>query len=211
MTDNTAQKPIAALIYDFDKTLSPRDQQEYSFIPGINMEPEDFWNSCREAQLKHGMDSVLAYMLMMLEKSRGTGLLTRASLEKLGKSVEFFPGVEDWFGRINLIGEENGVTVEHYIISSGLKEIIGGSRIAGEFKAVFAASFFYGEDGLENRISICIFKGFPCGNNTCGGSGILYNVPEQRAAECPRRFLIYIDFYSFIKIFNKDGCCLTSV
>ena len=148
MTDNTAQKPIAALIYDFDKTLSPRDQQEYSFIPGINMEPEDFWNSCREAQLKHGMDSVLAYMLMMLEKSRGTGLLTRASLEKLGKSVEFFPGVEDWFGRINLIGEENGVTVEHYIISSGLKEIIGGSRIAGEFKAVFAASFVYGEDGL---------------------------------------------------------------
>lgn len=148
MIDNQAvRKPIAALIYDFDKTLCPRDQQEYSFIPRLNMEADDFWNSCREAQLQHGMDSVLAYMLMMLEKSRNTDLLTRQSLEALGQSVEFFPGVESWFKRINRIGEDNGVTVEHYIISSGLKEIIGGSRIASEFKAVFAASFVYGGDG----------------------------------------------------------------
>ncbi|MBQ6646716.1 MAG: haloacid dehalogenase-like hydrolase [Clostridia bacterium] len=148
MAENMARKPIAALIYDFDKTLSPRDQQEYGFIPGLNMEPDVFWNGCRETQLANGMDSVLAYMMMMLDKSRGTRLLTRESLEGLGKSVEFFPGVESWFGRINRIGEQNGVQVEHYIISSGLKEIIGGSRIAKEFKAVFAASFVYDESGL---------------------------------------------------------------
>ena len=144
----SSERPIAALIYDFDKTLCPKDQQEYSFIPGIKMQPEAFWDSCREQQLKNGMDSVLAYMMQMLTQSRGTRLLTRDSLEKLGQAVEFFPGVEGWFSRINKIGLENGVTVEHYIISSGLKEIIGGSRIAGEFKAVFAASFVYGEDGL---------------------------------------------------------------
>ncbi len=148
MAENqTARSPIAALIYDFDKTLSPRDQQEYSFIPRLNMEAKAFWDSCREAQLEHGMDSVLAYMLMMLEKGKDSGLLTRESLAALGQSVEFFPGVESWFQRINRIGVQNGVTVEHYIISSGLKEIIGGSRIAGEFKAVFAASFVYDADG----------------------------------------------------------------
>ena len=141
-------KPIAALIYDFDKTLSPKDMQEYSFLPGIRMKPEDFWNECREVQTENHMDSVLAYMLMMKRKSAGTRLLTRESLEKLGEEVEFFPGVETWFDRINKIGEDMGVQVEHYIISSGLKEIIQGSRIAKAFKAVFAASFVYGEDGL---------------------------------------------------------------
>ena len=141
-------KPIAALIYDFDKTLSPRDQQEYSFLPGLNVEPDVFWGECRKIQEEQGMDGVLAYMLMMKKRSEGTKLLTRESLMNLGAAVEFFPGVETWFDRINKIGEDAGVQVEHYIISSGLKEIIGGSRIAKAFKAVFAASFVYGEDGI---------------------------------------------------------------
>lgn len=140
--------PIAALIYDFDKTLSPRDMQEYSFLPGIGMQPEAFWGECRDVQLESGMDSVHAYMLMMKRRSAGTNLLTRKSLEGLGREVEFFPGVETWFDRINEIGRKAGVQVEHYIISSGLREIIEGSRIARAFKAVFAASFVYGEDGL---------------------------------------------------------------
>ena len=140
--------PVAALIYDFDKTLSPRDQQEYSFLPGLNIDPASFWGECRQLQLKHGMDSVLAYMLNMKLRSSGTRLLTREGLEKLGEAVEFFPGVESWFGRVNGIGLEHGLKVEHYIISSGLKEIIGGSKIAKEFTAVFAASFVYGEDGI---------------------------------------------------------------
>ena len=140
--------PVAALIYDFDKTLSPRDMQEYSFLPGINVEPDVFWAECREVQLKYNMDSVLAYMLMMKRRSAGTRMLTRESLNRLGTEVAFFPGVETWFDRVNRIGAELGVEVEHYIISSGLREIIEGSRIAGAFKAIFAASFVYGDDGL---------------------------------------------------------------
>ena len=139
--------PIAALIYDFDKTLSPKDMQEYSFIPGINFKAEDFWAECRRVQLESGMDSVLAYMYVMHRETAGTRMLTRDSLMALGEAVEFFPGVEGWFGRINRMGEELGVSVEHYIISSGLREIIDGSRIAGEFKAVFAGGFVYGADG----------------------------------------------------------------
>lgn len=139
--------PIAALIYDFDKTLSPRDMQEYSFLPGINVEPDVFWGECRDVQMEQHMDSVLAYMLMMKRHSEGTRLLTRESLNRLGAEVEFFPGVETWFERVNAIGANCGVHVEHYIISSGLREIIEGSRIARAFKAVFAASFAYGPDG----------------------------------------------------------------
>lgn len=150
------KRPIAALIYDFDKTLSPRDMQEYSFLPGINVEPDVFWGECREVQLKHNMDSVLAYMLMMKRRSAGTRMLTRESLGRLGAEVEFFPGVETWFDRVNAIGEKFGVTVEHYILSSGLKEIIEGSRIAKAFKAVFAASFVYGDDGLAEWPSTAV-------------------------------------------------------
>ncbi len=145
---NAPRRPIAALIYDFDKTLSPKDMQEYSFLPGINVEPAAFWRECRVVQLQQNMDSVLAYMLMMKRRSAGTRLLTRESLERLGAEVEFFPGVETWFDRVNKIGDGMGVSVEHYIISSGLREIIEGSRIARYFKAVFAASFAYGDDGI---------------------------------------------------------------
>lgn len=140
-------RPIVALIYDFDKTLSPKDMQEYGYLPGIGMEPDPFWNLCAEFAKKNQTDSVLTYMYMMKKMARGSLDLSREKLQELGRDVEFFPGVESWFDRINRIGEENGVCVEHYIISSGLMEIIQGSAIGGKFKAIFAASFCYDEDG----------------------------------------------------------------
>ena len=137
--------PIVALMYDFDKTLSPRDMEEYSFIPGIGMEPDEFWSLCNEFSRKHQMDGTLTYMYLMQKLARGRLDLTREAMARQGEAVEFFPGVEEWFGRINRIGREAGVVVEHYIISSGLTEIIRGSAIGKYFKAVFAASFLYDE------------------------------------------------------------------
>ncbi len=139
-------KTIVALIYDFDKTLSPRDMQEYGFMPGIGIEPAEFWGKCREFALKHQTDGILAYMCMMQQMARGRLDLTRGMLKSLGETVEFFPGVETWFKRVNDIGASMGLQVEHYIISSGLTEIIEGSRIGPEFKAIFAASFCYDEE-----------------------------------------------------------------
>ena len=137
--------PIVALIYDFDKTLSPRDMEEYSFMPGIGVEPDDFWSLCAEFSRKHQMDGILTYMYLMQKMAKGRMELTREAMRKLGEAVEFFPGVETWFDRINGIGRACGVDVEHYIISSGLTEIIRGSAIGDKFKAVCAASFLYDE------------------------------------------------------------------
>lgn len=139
--------PIAALVYDYDHTLSPRDMQEFSFLPGLGVEPEAFWASCRDAALEHQLDGVLAYMYRMRQVAQGRLRLTRQALMDQGKNIEFFPGVEDWFHRINQLGCQAGVEVEHYIISSGLQEIIEGSRIAKHFKAVFAASYVYDQNG----------------------------------------------------------------
>ena len=141
-------RPIVALIYDFDKTLSPKDMQEYTFLPGINVEPSAFWGACQKFTQENQMDGVLTYLYLMQRMAKGNMRLTREALHELGKGVEFFPGVEDWFGRIREIGKTLDVDVEHYIISSGQTEIIEGSRIGHEFKAIFAASFYYDESGL---------------------------------------------------------------
>lgn len=141
------EKPIAALIYDFDKTLSPKDMQEYGYLPGIGMEPDPFWALCAEFQQENQTDNVLTYMYMMKKMAGETVDLSRDTLRSMGRDIEFFPGVETWFDRINRIGEACGVAVEHYIISTGLTEIIEGSRIGGKFRAIYASSFCYDESG----------------------------------------------------------------
>ena len=141
-------RPIVALIYDFDKTLCPKDMQEYTVLPDINIQPGDFWGACAEFTRENQMDGVLTYLYLMQKMARGSMRLTREALREMGKKVEFFPGVLDWFSRIREIGDQLDVDVEHYIISSGQTEIIEGSRIGHEFKAIFAASFYYDESGL---------------------------------------------------------------
>ena len=137
-------KPIVAIMYDFDKTLCTRDMQEYTFIPGLGMQPDDFWSGTGEIASKEQMDSVLTYMYCMITKSEQTGKpFTRGDLVECGKHIEYLPGVKEWFERVNEYGEEAGVKVEHYVLSSGLKEIIEGSSIAKFFKKIFASEFLY--------------------------------------------------------------------
>ena len=140
-------KPIVAIMYDFDKTLCTRDMQEYTFLPGINVEQKDFWGACATFAEEHQMDGILTYMYLMQKMAKGTLDITREKLTQLGEGVEFFPGVETWFDRINKIGEACGVTVEHYIISSGTYEIIQGTPIAKYFKRIYACRYMYDENG----------------------------------------------------------------
>lgn len=141
-------KPIVAIMYDFDKTLSPKDMQEYAFIPGLKMEPTEFWEKCNSLLKEKRMDPILSYMYMMLNESRGKMLLNRDVFKKLGSHVQLFDGVKTWFKRVNDKGEKLGVTVEHYILSSGLKEIIEGTAIAHEFKEIYAAEFLYDDSNV---------------------------------------------------------------
>ena len=140
--------PIAALIYDFDGTLAPGNMQEYSFINAIGEEKEEFWEGTRIMAEEQDSDNILVYMLSMLQKARQKEIpITKESLRKWGESITFFNGVESWFKRIAEFGREQGVIVEHYINSSGLKEIIEGTPIANEFKALFACSYYYDKAG----------------------------------------------------------------
>lgn len=141
-------KPIIALLYDFDKTLCTQDMQNYAFIPSLGMDPDAFWKEANTFGWQQEMDGILAYMYTMLRKCNELGIpLTRESLVEKGRSIELFPGVKEWFGRINAFGESLGVEIEHYVLSSGLKEIIEGSGISHEFKMVYASEFYYNETG----------------------------------------------------------------
>ena len=133
-----------AFVYDFDKTLSTDDMQAFGFIQGLGMEVDDFWNQCEKFSKENQVDSVLTYMYLMKKYSKEKKKpLTKEYLKECGKNVKFFEGVEDWFDRINDYGKQNGVIVEHYVLSSGMKEIIEGTPIAKNFKQIYACSFVY--------------------------------------------------------------------
>lgn len=145
------EKPIVALMYDFDKTLSTRDMQDYGFIPELGMSPKDFWGEVDQLTDTEQMDSILAYMYLTVQKCREKNIaVTREKFYELGKGIEFFEGVESWFKRIDGYAESIGVRAEHYIVSSGIKEIIEGTSLAraGCFKRIYACEFMYDKDGI---------------------------------------------------------------
>ena len=142
------QRPIVAFLYDFDKTLCTTDMPAYAFIPSLGMTPKEFWAEANGFGRGNRIDGILAYMYTMIrEAEKRNRPFTREDLVEKGRSIVLFPGVEDWFRRINAFGEAQGVQVEHYIISSGLREIIEGSSISGEFKEIYASEFYYDETG----------------------------------------------------------------
>ena len=139
--------PIIAIMYDFDRTLCTRDMQEYQFIPSLGMEASEFWQDANGLAHREHMDGILAYMYVMIARAKEKGIeLSRDKLVSMGNKVELFPGVDEWFDRINEYGRMQNVKIEHYVISSGLKEIIQGSKINGAFTEIFASEFYYGDD-----------------------------------------------------------------
>lgn len=143
-------KPVVAICYDFDKTLSPDDMQAQGYIQSVGYDIPDFWKKSNSLASDNEMDQNLAYMYVMKQEAEGKVLFTKKTLAEYGANVELFPGVKEWFERIREYGKEKGVIVEHYIISSGLKEMIEGTSVAkaGAFEKIYASSFYYNDSGV---------------------------------------------------------------
>lgn len=141
-------KNVIAICYDFDKTLATDDMQAFSFIPNLGLTSEEFWAKTGEFSKATGTESILSYLHCMITECKKKGIkLTKEYLRNLGKDVKFYDGVTTWFKRLNSFAQEKGITLEHYIISSGNKEIIEGSSISKEFKAIYGCEFLYNEEG----------------------------------------------------------------
>ena len=138
-----------AIIYDFDGTLAPGNMQDRQFIPDIGMTTADFWQEVDAVAEENHADGILTYMFLMLEKAKSAGMpVRRDDLVAKSREIEFFPGVEEWFDRINFYGRGKGVRVEHFVISSGNSEIIEGAPIADRFTRIYASKFLYDSQGF---------------------------------------------------------------
>lgn len=168
------KKPVVAIMYDFDKTLCTTDMQNYRLIPDLGVKNEDFWDKASKLATNPDapMDRILAYMYQIIRESRSVCKpIKRENFVALGKDIEFFQGVQEWFDRINAFGAEQGVCVEHYIISSGLKEIIEGSAIGKNFKRIYACEFHYDENGVADWPAVAV--------NFTGKTQFLYRINKQ--------------------------------
>ena len=149
MTDDMKPRFTIALIYDFDGTLAPGNMQEYDFIPAVGKSNREFWYEANSLAEQQDADMVLTYMAKMIQEAKSKNLsLRREAFQESGRRVSLYPGVREWFGRINCYAAERGIEILHYINSSGLKEIIEGTEIAGEFRKIYACSFLYDVDGI---------------------------------------------------------------
>ena len=194
--------PVLAICYDFDKTLSPDNMQAQGYLAAINYENQnDFWEKSNMLAGENEMDKDLAWMFLMLKEARGKLIFNREKLREYGASITLYPGVTEWFDRINEYGKKHGVKIEHYIISSGIKEMIEGTQPArnGAFTKIYASSFYYDEDGLavwpaqvitytsKTQFLFRIEKGVPDVNDP--GVNAHFDDSEYRV---PFRNLVYI-------------------
>ncbi|PYI92513.1 MAG: haloacid dehalogenase-like hydrolase [Verrucomicrobia bacterium] len=141
---STPQNTIA-IVYDYDQTLSPSYMQDETVFPAFGINSESFWRRCSELVRDDGYDNELAYMKVLLD-TLGMDRPTNADLKSLGEKLNFYKGIPEMFEefRTGLLNEEHlahGITVEHYVISSGLKVLIDGSRLRPYVRAVFGCEF----------------------------------------------------------------------
>lgn len=143
------RKPKMAICYDFDKTLSPDDMQTFTLIPSFGIDKEEFWGSSNKLAKDNLMDKNLAWMYELIRYSNFKGKsLKKEYFHEIGADVKLYKGVENWFKRTTEYAAKRGIELEHYIISSGLKEIIEGSKISSAFKRIYASSYLYSADGI---------------------------------------------------------------
>ena len=141
--------PVVAMVYDFDGTLAPGNMQEFGLLKALGYDnPNDFWDHCDQLAKSNdaGSISVVMYALQAAAKQAGIPL-TREGLQAFGQEVSFFPGVLEWFDKINAYADELGIQVKHYINSSGVKEMVEGCAIAKYFEKIYACTYLYDNHG----------------------------------------------------------------
>jgi len=142
--------PRTAIIYDFDGTLAPGNIQEHSLLPCyLGVSPSDFWAEVARRKQLHDADEILCYLGLLLEKAKARELpITYEVLKSQGRDTPLFDGVDGWFARVNAYAETLGLSLDHYVISSGNEELIAGVRIVDQFRKVFASRYAYDSNGL---------------------------------------------------------------
>jgi 2-hydroxy-3-keto-5-methylthiopentenyl-1-phosphate phosphatase len=144
---------IIAMIYDFDGTLSPKAMQDYTLLPQFGIPREKFWKEVQTEVEATGAENMLVYMRLLLEKAHERGIaVRRRDYRNLAHKIQYFPGVEGWFDRVNAYvrAHSRGIQVRHYLISAGMREIIDGTSIKNHFNRIYASEYHFNAQGIAD-------------------------------------------------------------
>ncbi len=146
--ENRGELITVAIVYDFDGTLAAGNMQECHFIPSVGKTKGEFWDEADTLAEQNDADSVLSYMERMICSARDAGIpITAERLRESGRHVRLFEGVEGWFEMVNEYALTKGVKLQHYVNSSGIREMIEGTSIADRFHKIYASAFLYDKNG----------------------------------------------------------------
>lgn len=141
-----------ALVYDYDQTLSPSYMQDDVLFPEFGINPASFWEKCNVLVKEKKWDGELAYLKCLLDYL-AMDRVSNDRLTELGANLSFFPGLPEMFEEIEGLcltdlHKAAGIKIEHYIVSSGLKALVDGSRLAKHFKKIYGCEFGEDENGV---------------------------------------------------------------
>ena len=146
-----------AIVYDFDGTLAKGNLPEHGLLQELGIEANDFWDLVKKITKEHDADEVLVYMHLLVEKAKEKKIsITREKLNSYSNFIPYFNGVTEWFERINAFAEKSKIKLHHFVISSGLLEIIEKSTVYHHFDFVFASKYIYNKEGtaIANGVGI---------------------------------------------------------
>lgn len=156
---------IIAVVWDFDKTLIPGYMQRPLF-ERFGVDEADFWAEVNALPQKYrdaGCEQIsteilyLNHILEYVRDGRFKGL-NNALLRQLGAELEFYPGLPEFFGSLrDVLAEQeyrhNNITLEHYVVSTGLTQMIRGSAIAPYLDGIWGCELLEADNGSGPELS----------------------------------------------------------
>ncbi len=222
-TAHRSSRPRAAIVYDFDGTLARGNLHERSFVPDIaGMSHAEFWLDVKRLAKAEDADEILVYMHLMLDRARTAGRpVTRAALRDAGRDPDLFDGLDHWFERTNAFADDLGFSLDHYVISSGIYEMIEGCPLFGRFRQVFASRFLFDINGEARWPSVAInyttktqylFRINKGIENSWDGAAInRFMAPDARSVPFERMIFIgdgETDIPSMKMVTSQGGCAV---
>ncbi len=169
MTKGETSMPsnVIAIIWDFDKTLI-KEYMQRPIFEKYNVNEEEFWKEVNELPDKYvdqgvrvNRDTIyLNHILTCVRQGIFDGLNNNI-LKELGKNLNFYDGVPGIFTELrntmnNARYRKHDIKLEHYIISTGLTEMIKGSIVAEHVEYIWGCEFI--ENVIKSDIVIKEYK-----------------------------------------------------